>query len=127
MKGLHITADLYRCEPTISDVFTHVRYLAGLTTIITRTAGLSVLKDAWHQFPSSDDQPGGITGMVLLAESHIAVHTWPELKAVTLDVYVCNYTCDNSAKAETVVRELLQHFKPLEVEINRITRGEFSS
>ena len=64
--------------------------------------------------------------MVLLAESHIAVHTWPELKAVTLDVYVCNYTCDNSEKAENVVSELLAHFNPDKVEINNITRGEFS-
>ena len=124
MNGLHITADLHGCSPTVTDIFTHVRYLAGLTSIIARTAGLSVLKDAWHQFPEHEGQPGGITGMVLLAESHIAIHTWPELKAVTLDVYVCNYTCDNSEKAETVVRELVTHFRPAETQVNKVQRGE---
>ena len=127
MKGLHITADLHGCSPTVSDVFTHTRYLAGLTSIIARTTGLSILKDAWHQFPEHHGQPGGITGMLLLAESHIAIHTWPEFKAVTLDVYVCNYTCDNSEKAEAVVRELVAHFKPTNVQLNRVLRGEISA
>ena len=38
------------------------------------------------------------SGAVLLAESHLAIHTWPERRGVTLDVYVCNFTADNTGK-----------------------------
>jgi S-adenosylmethionine/arginine decarboxylase-like enzyme len=66
---------------------------------------------------------GGVTGVVLLAESHLAVHTWPELDAVTLDVYVCNYGQDNSAKAEQLLHALTDAFKPRLQGINRLQRG----
>ena len=52
----------------------------------------------------------GITGVVLLAESHLAVHTWPELGAVTLDVYVCNHGADNTARANALLAHLLDAF-----------------
>ena len=51
-------------------------------------------------------QPGGITGTILLAESHLAIHTWPERAGVTLDVYVCNFTADNTGKAEQLFEAL---------------------
>ena len=53
-----------------------------------------------------------MTGAIVLAESHLAIHTWPELKSVTLDVYVCNYTQDNGAKADQVLQELISKFDP---------------
>jgi spermidine synthase len=72
-------------------------------------AGLTILGDLFHQFDG-----GGVTGTVVLAESHLAIHTWPELQSVTLDVYVCNYTQDNSAKARQVVTDLMELFGPEE-------------
>jgi S-adenosylmethionine/arginine decarboxylase-like enzyme len=57
-------------------------------------------------------EQSGITGVVLLAESHLAVHTWPELGAVTLDVYVCNLGCDNSSKAQALMDRLVAAFAP---------------
>jgi len=42
---------------------------------------------------------GGRDGVVVLAESHLAIHTWPEKMSVTVDVYVCNYGSDNREKA----------------------------
>ena len=49
---------------------------------------------------------------MLLAESHLAVHTWPELEAATLDVYVCNFGADNSARAEALMAALIAAFAP---------------
>ena len=72
-------------------------------------AGLTVLGDLFHEFDG-----GGVTGTVVLAESHFAIHTWPELESVTLDVYVCNYTQDNSAKARQVVADLMDLYRPEE-------------
>jgi S-adenosylmethionine/arginine decarboxylase-like enzyme len=61
--------------------------------------------------------------MVLLAESHVAVHTWPELAAVTLDVYVCNLQTDNSARAERLLELLELAFAPQRCERHRVLRG----
>ena len=60
---------------------------------------------------------------MILAESHLAVHTWPELKAVTLDLYVCNFSQDNSAAARTAFDGLLAVFSPQRVVRREIQRG----
>jgi S-adenosylmethionine/arginine decarboxylase-like enzyme len=64
-----------------------------------------------------------VTGVVLLAESHLALHTWPELAAVTLDVYVCNHAADNSARAEALLQALETAFAPGRCERRRVLRG----
>ena len=61
--------------------------------------------------------------MLLLAESHLAVHTWPELGAVTLDVYVCNYGGDNSARAHALLDALVAAFGAKEAHRQSLQRG----
>ena len=63
-------------------------------------------------------------GVVLLAESHVAVHTWPELGAATLDVYVCNFGADNSRRAEALLATLIDAFAPASVERHALRRGD---
>ena len=82
------------------------------------TSGLTVVGDSFHQF-----EPQGVTGTVLLAESHIAIHTWPEAGFVTVDVYVCNLQTDNTAKAEHVFRALEAALKPQRTRFQAIHRG----
>jgi spermidine synthase len=82
-------------------------------------AGLDVVGDTFYQF----DGAGGITGTVLLAESHIAIHTWPESKSVTLDVYVCNFSQENSVRAETLFASVVELLEPGEKITNRLQRG----
>ena len=83
--------------------------------------------ELFHRVPPLTGAPAhaaqGITGVVLLAESHVAVHTWPELGAVTLDVYVCNLGADNSQRAEGLLNALLQGFAPARVERHALRRG----
>ena len=80
--------------------------------------GLTVVGDAFHQF-----SPQGVTGTVLLAESHLAIHTWPEHGFVTVDVYVCNLATDNTAKAERLFRALEAALKPQRTKFHSIRRG----
>jgi len=68
-------------------------------------------------------EPQGVTGTVLLAESHIAIHTWPEAGFVTVDVYVCNLTTDNTAKAEQVFRTIQAVLRPARTRFQAIHRG----
>jgi S-adenosylmethionine decarboxylase len=65
--------------------------------------------------------------VLLLAESHLALHTWPELGAVTIDVYVCNYSGDNGARAERLMAWLEAAFEPVRVERHRLQRGSLAA
>jgi S-adenosylmethionine/arginine decarboxylase-like enzyme len=54
----------------------------------------------------------------------LALHTWPELGAITFDVYVCNFSMDNSGKAATLLESLIKLFQPTDIVRNQLTRGE---
>ncbi len=118
MQGLHLTADLRGC-PSAGAAMTEPVALRSLCLQAVAEAGLQAVGELFHRFPP----PGGVTGVVLLAESHLAVHTWPELRAVTLDVYVCNLGADNSAKAQALMASLQAAFAPAQVEQHRLPRG----
>ena len=115
MQGLHLTADLHGCPAGFHALF-DVGALRALCLAAVRAAGLEPVGELFHRFlPPPDagaDAPVGVTGVVLLAESHLAVHTWPELAAVTLDVYVCNFGTDNSARAHALADRLIAAFEP---------------
>jgi spermidine synthase len=126
MQGLHLTGDLFGCGCTAA-TFTDLDALSTLCRQATLDARLTIVDEKWHAFPDWNGQPGGITGTILLAESHLAIHTWPESRGVTLDVYVCNFTEDNTAKAELLFDTLTMAFRPQRQVVNRITRGDVSA
>ncbi len=118
MQGLHLTADLRGCAPALP-AMGEPQALRTLCLKAVAGAGLQAVGELFHRFPA----PGGVTGVVLLAESHLAVHTWPELGGVTLDVYVCNLHGDNSARAEALLAALEAAFAPAVSERQRLQRG----
>ena len=123
MQGLHIIADLYNCPK--GDYLTSAEALRELCVTACEAAGLSVLGEHFYQFDGFDKiQAGGATGAVVLAESHLAIHTWPERNGATLDVYVCNVTADNSACAEQLSAALIAALKPADVILKRVWRGK---
>lgn len=117
MNGLHLTAELHECAAKA--LLAEPAALRALCLAAVAEAGLTPVGELFHHFPRG----GGITGVVLLAESHLAVHTWPELGAVTLDVYVCNLNADNSGRAERVVAALEAAFAPARRQGQRLHRG----
>lgn len=124
MNGLHLTADLADCPPGLP-LMTEPAALRALCLAAVAEAGLQPVGELFHRFePAAAGGPAGITGVVLLAESHLAVHTWPERGGVTLDVYVCNFGTDNSARAEQLLARLQAAFVPGAVQINRLLRGD---
>ena len=76
------------------------------------SAGLRAVAQMAHSFEATEAGPGGVTATVLLAESHVCVHTWPEIRGVSLDVYVCNFGGDHSAKARALMEALVGIFEP---------------
>jgi spermidine synthase len=126
MQGLHLTGDLFDCGCSAA-LLTDLKTLATLCRQSTVEAELTVVDEKFHVFPDVDGQPGGITGALLLAESHLAVHTWPERRGVTLDVYVCNFTSDNCTKAQRLFDTLVVAFRPASQNVNRIERGDLAA
>ena len=122
MKGLHIIADLYGCRNR--EMLASSAMLRESCVAACKDVGLTVLGDHFYQFEGLDaTQVGGATGAVVFAESHLAIHTWPERDGATLDVYVCNVTCDNSDKAEKLYGTLIAALRPDDVLMERVWRG----
>ena len=117
LDGIHLLGEWYEC-PADTPEFTRAEALRATCLDAVRAAALTVVGDAFHQFA-----PQGVTGTVLLAESHLAIHTWPECGFVTVDVYVCNLATDNSDKAERLFRALEAALKPKRTKFQVIHRG----
>lgn len=122
MRGIHLIADLHacRCDPQ------HLLDPAGLESYCLQACEqhkLTVVGKLFHPFRDTAGAPAGVTGAVVLAESHLALHTWPEIAAVTLDIYVCNFSADNSLNARALLRQLVSHFAPERLECSEVERG----
>jgi len=117
MDGIHLLGEWYGC-PAETPEFTGAEPLRTRCLQAARESGLTVVGDCFKQF-----EPQGVTGTVLLAESHLAIHTWPEYGFVTIDVYVCNLLVDNKAKALRLFRSLEAVLKPQRTKFHAIERG----
>jgi spermidine synthase len=117
MNGLHLIGDLTgcRCDPQL--LLDGESFRAKCLEMVA-ASGLTTMDATFHTFDG-----GGFTGTVVLAESHLALHTWPERQGLTLDVYVCNYSADNSVKARKLFDQLVAYFQPTEVAKHEIDRG----
>ena len=122
MQGLHLTADLHHCQCD-NAWLTDAHHLLARCVQIVGLAGLQTVNSLAHTFNATAHGPGGVTATVLLAESHLCVHTWPEQKAVTLDVYVCNFGGDHRLQAHHVMDALVALFAPQSVQRQNLHRG----
>ena len=125
MQGLHLTADLYHCR-CAPQRLPDAAQLGHACLQAVRASGLSPVQQLFHTFPAAPLGAGGVTAAVLLAESHLCVHIWPEQSAVTLDVYVCNFGADRSARAHALMDALLALFDATPVTRHALQRGEVS-
>lgn len=125
MQGLHLTADLHQCACDAAWLLDAER-LGQRCLQAVAAAGLQGVAQLFHSFPATPLGAGGVTATVLLAESHLCIHTWPEQKGVTLDVYVCNFGGDHSAKAVALMDTLIALFEPRAVQRQRLSRGDIA-
>ena len=85
---------------------------------LVTASGLTVVGESFVAFPEYQGQPGGVTGTVLLAESHLAIHTWPERDFAAIDIFMCG-SCD----PYEAVKTLKEALKPEYVQLNEARRG----
>ena len=117
MDGIHFFGEWFDCASTTVE-FTSAAALRELCLSATAAVGLTAVGDTFHQF-----EPQGVTGTVLLAESHLAIHTWPESGFATVDVFVCNFQADNSAKARALFDILRGTFRPARTDERSVRRS----
>jgi len=116
--GLHLIGDLYGCVCD-SRLMHDAAYLEDFCKRAVHDAGLTSVGTLFHSF----GEDGGVTGVVVLAESHLSIHTWPESGYVTLDVYVCNYTENNRPKAQRLFAALQAAFNPAAPHLHQVDRA----
>lgn len=123
MNGLHLIGDLYRCA-CLPSLLHDAAALETLCVDSCRAAGLTPVGRLFHTFAGANGESAGVTGAVVLAESHLAIHTWPETASVTLDLYVCNFSGDNRRRARSVFAALVERLAPQTRRDAEIVRGE---
>jgi S-adenosylmethionine decarboxylase len=114
LKGLHIIANLQSAENGKLELSKAFRTF--LDEVIQDTQ-LNKVGEAYHDF-----EGGGFTAVVCLAESHLSIHTWPNLQYITFDIFLSNFTQDNSHKAQGIYQEVIRFFDAKVLYENQLQR-----
>ena len=109
--GLHIIADMYGVSP---EILARVEKMKEIFEGAVNYAKLSKISSDYYQF-----RPEGASGIILIAESHLSFHTWPEYGLATIDIY----TCGDQEQAELAYQYIRERLKPEKIDVVRIDRG----
>jgi S-adenosylmethionine decarboxylase len=96
--GKHCILELFECPGKLLDDEAFIRHTLGRAA---NESGATLLKLTSHKF-----SPQGVTALGLLAESHIAIHTWPETGYAAVDVFTCGTHCDPVKACRILVKHL---------------------
>ena len=97
-KGIHIIMDLYGVDPQKID---NSIFLNDLISKAVSISGLKSFGTLYHKF-----HPMGFTSVTLLEASHISIHTWPEYKYATIDIFACDKWEKALKAADIIINEL---------------------
>ncbi len=109
--GKHLLLEMKDCDKGILADLAAVRHAM---VSAAQEAKATIVEIAFHEF-----SPFGISGMVVIAESHLSIHTWPEYGYAAVDVF----TCGDLIKPETAAQFLIEKFKCLSPSIVEMKRG----
>ncbi len=96
--GKHLLLELKDCD---KEVLNDVAFLRGTLLAAAVEAGATVLGESFHQF-----SPQGVSGVVVIAESHLFIHTWPEYGYVAADIFTCGDSVQPGKAAAMLIRKL---------------------
>ena len=96
--GRHLLLELKDCDKEVLD---NLEYLRICLCETAEKIGATVLNNVFHQFC-----PQGVSGVVVIAESHLCVHTWPEYGYAAVDIFTCGTTIKPNDAIEILVEKL---------------------
>ena len=109
--GKHLLLELKDCN---REVLNDLGFLKGILLAAASEAGATVLGKSFHQF-----NPHGVSGVVIIAESHLFIHTWPEYGYAAADIF----TCGNSVQPERAARVLMRKLGSKNHSMVEVRRG----
>jgi len=110
-KGKHVIVDYWGCDP---DVLTNKDTIQRLMMEAALETGATIVETVFHRFT-----PTGVSGVVVVAESHLSIHTWPDQGYASTDFYTCG-ECD-PVKAHEFLRRA---FRASTFNLVEMSRGE---
>ncbi|MCX7781178.1 MAG: adenosylmethionine decarboxylase [Negativicutes bacterium] len=113
--GKHLTVDMYGCSFEVLD---NVEFVKNAMVSAVQQANMTLLDFSYYKF-----EPQGLTALALLAESHMSIHTYPELGYAAVDVF----TCGDHSRPDRAVAVLKSFLKPEKTKTTHIKRGDFGS
>ncbi|MEC9007918.1 MAG: adenosylmethionine decarboxylase [Planctomycetota bacterium] len=108
--GRHLLVEMWGCDSRIDDVEIVERAIDEAVVAI----GATLVQSHVHRY-----SPQGVTGLAVLAESHLSLHSWPEYGYMAADVFTCG-TLTIPRRAVAVFKEI---FAPGRIEVREIERG----
>ncbi len=113
-EGLHVLLTLKVGNPDLlTNYFSYLNYAKKLLA----ECDTEVVGETFHIFNN-----GSFTSAIILKESHLCIHTWPEFGQLTLDLLLCNYYGDNTAKVEKISSRLIDYFEGEIIKEHKIRR-----
>jgi S-adenosylmethionine decarboxylase len=109
--GRHLLLELKDCD---AEALNNLEYLKKSLMDTAVQIGATVLNEVFHQFC-----PQGVSGVVVIAESHLCIHTWPEHKYAAIDIF----TCGNSINPADAVDILVEKLSAKESSFVELKRG----
>ncbi len=113
--GKHLTVDMYGCSfENLNDP----DFIKDALSQAVKEANMTLLNFTHHKF-----EPQGVTALALLAESHMSIHTYPEMGYAAVDVF----TCGDHSQPDKAVQALSRLLRPEKTKTTSIRRGDFGS
>jgi S-adenosylmethionine decarboxylase len=111
--GKQILVEFYDCDQSkINDV----SYIENSLIQATKASNATIISHNFHKF-----SPYGVSGVVVIAESHVAIHTWPEYNYAAVDIFTCGDTID----PWMIQEQLKEYFESKNVSSMEMKRGLF--
>jgi S-adenosylmethionine decarboxylase len=96
--GRHLLIELQDCN---KEALNDLGFLRDAMVSAAVDCGAVVLGDSFHRF-----SPQGVSGVVVIAESHLSIHTWPEYGYAAVDIFTCGTTVEPERAAEALIEKL---------------------
>lgn len=110
--GHQIIAEFYHCN---SDCLNDVDFIRRTMVEAAEKAGATIVTETFHHF-----SPHGVSGAVIIAESHLSIHTWPEYAYAAVDLF----TCGDSVSSEAAFNHLRESLESAQVSTMEMHRGQ---
>lgn len=111
--GRHVLLDLFDCN---AEAVNNLETARSILVEAARRAQATIVDVVFHEF-----NPVGVSGIVMIAESHLSIHTWPEYGYAAVDIF----SCGENMQVEVAAAYIVEQFKPGRTSVIEVKRGAF--